>query len=104
MSRKKAALTLDPFRRDDQVAYIQDRAEKIFDFGDQIWASITEDQAAGFADQGIQVQFHDAAGTVTVPSVAFVPPDEPVPPRTCARRSHPEPIRHITSSNSPPPG
>jgi hypothetical protein len=81
MSRKKAALTLDPFRRDDQVAYIQDRAEKIFDFGDQIWASITEDQALGFAKQGIQVQFHDAAGTVTVPSVAFVPPDEPVPPQ-----------------------
>jgi hypothetical protein len=80
MSRKKAVLTLDPYRRDDQVAFIAERAQNIFDFGDQIWASITEDQAPRFVEQGIQVQFHETADTIVLPSVVFAPPDEPQPP------------------------
>ena len=56
MSRKKAALILDPNRRREQMAYVSERAEILHEFGGQLWVSMTEAQAGRFANRGITVQ------------------------------------------------
>jgi hypothetical protein len=61
MSRIKAALILDPDRRDEQLAYLSERVRILSKAGDQLWVSMTEDQSERFAGQGIAVQPHEEA-------------------------------------------
>src|SRR3954454_25028727 len=79
--RIKATLILDPDRREQQLAYLADRIGAIREAGDGLWAAVTEEQAARFAEQGIVVQLHPAADWVLVPAGGFDPlPTPPVPP------------------------
>jgi len=82
MSRQRAQFMLDPDRRAEQEAFLRERAEDVFAFGDQFWGSITEEQAGRIAGQGIIVQFHPEADAVVLPAVVFRPPGEipEVPP------------------------
>src|SRR5438067_5784303 len=69
----KAVLRFDPERRDAQVAYVTARTTLLHETGDQAWVSITEAQAARFAEQGIWVQFHEEADFIDVPAAYFDP-------------------------------
>ena len=79
--RKKALLYLDPNRRAEQLAFILERTSDALQMGDQVWASITDDQVQVFADQGINAQPYDDADLIVLPAVSFRPPAEvPDPP------------------------
>jgi serine protease AprX len=79
--RKKAVLLFDPNRRQEQLAFVRDRAPILQEFGDNIWTRITDEQAARFAEQGILVQFHEEADLIELPAVMFDPAaGEPQPP------------------------
>jgi serine protease AprX len=73
MSRQKALLLLDPQRRSEQLAYLEARAEAVYEIGDSIWASITEAQIERFISQGIEVQVQPEATQVDLPAVSFDP-------------------------------
>jgi serine protease AprX len=81
MSRIKAALILDPDRRDEQLAYLSERVRILSKAGDQLWVSMTEDQSERFAGQGIAVQPHEEADLIELPAVTFDPAEgSPEPP------------------------
>jgi hypothetical protein len=81
MSRQRAVLVLDPQRREQQIAFIAERDPNYLEFGDHVWAMLTEDQADVFSRQGILVQFQSEANVVEVPAGFFRPPEEvPQPP------------------------
>lgn len=81
MSRKKAALILDPDRRPEQMAYVAERAEILHQFGDQLWVSITGEQVSRFAERGIGVQIREEADWIELPAIVFDPAGgEPEPP------------------------
>src|SRR5215208_4438794 len=81
MSRTKAALILDPDRRDEQLAYLSERVETLHEAGDQLWVSMTEDQSERLAGQGIVVQLHEEADLIELPAVTFDPAaGSPEPP------------------------
>src|SRR4051794_18460624 len=82
MGRVKAVLILDPRRRAEQMAFVLERTEILYEAGDQLWVAITEEQAARFAEHGLIVQLHPEADWVEVPAGAFDPivavPEPPV--------------------------
>lgn len=81
MSRKKAALILDPDRRAEQMAYVSERVEILHEVGGQLWVSMTEAQTSRFAQYGILVQLHEEADLIELPAVVFDPADgDPEPP------------------------
>ncbi|HKP87308.1 MAG TPA: S8 family serine peptidase [Blastocatellia bacterium] len=81
MSRIKASLMFDPNRRKDQLDFVRQRVTDLYEYGNQVWASITEEQAARFAEQGIYVQFHEEADLIRLPAVIFDPAEAvPEPP------------------------
>jgi serine protease AprX len=81
MSRTKAALILDPDRREEQLAYLSERVETLHEAGDQLWVSMTEEQANRLAEQGIAVQLHEEADLIELPAVTFDPAaGSPEPP------------------------
>ncbi|HEY6890962.1 MAG TPA: hypothetical protein VI300_24380, partial [Solirubrobacter sp.] len=88
--RIKATLILDPDRREAQLAYLADRVQTIRAAGDQLWAAITEEQAARLADEGIAVQLHPAADWILLPAGGFDPvATPPLPPRDLQAPSPP---------------
>src|SRR5215218_3560921 len=81
MSRIKAALILDPDQREEQLAYLSERVETLHEVGDQLWVSMTQDQADRLAGQGIVVQLHEEADLIELPAVTFDPAaGSPEPP------------------------
>lgn len=81
MSRVKASLMFDPNRREEQLAFVRERVSELHEYGSQAWVSITEDQAARFAEQGIWVQFHESSDMILLPAVIFDPSQAvPEPP------------------------
>src|SRR5215203_4763762 len=81
MSRIKAALILDPDRRDEQLAYLSERVRVLYEVGDQLWVSMTEDQSERLAGRGIVVQLHEEADLIELPAVTFDPAaGSPEPP------------------------
>src|SRR5215207_6796275 len=81
MSRIKAALILDPDRREEQLSYLSERVSTLHEAGDQLWVSMTEEQADRLARQGIAVQLHEEADLIELPAVTFDPAaGSPEPP------------------------
>jgi len=81
MSRIKAALILDPNRREEQLAYLSERVQTLHEAGDQLWVSMTEEQSERLAGQGIAVQLHAEADLIELPAVTFDPAaGSPEPP------------------------
>src|SRR5215208_1164102 len=91
MSRIKAALILDPDQREEQLAYLSERVETLHEVGDQVWVSMTQEQADRLAGQGIVVQLHEEADLIELPAVRFDPAaGSPVPPEDLRAASPPE--------------
>ncbi|HKQ72641.1 MAG TPA: S8 family serine peptidase [Blastocatellia bacterium] len=85
MSRIKASLIFDPDRRAEQMAYARERVSEWHEVGSQVWTSVTEDQAARFAEQGIYVQLREGAELIQLPAVVFDPSEAvPEPPSELA--------------------
>jgi hypothetical protein len=55
MSRIKAALILDPDQREEQLAYLSERVETLHEVGDQVWVSMTQEQANRLAGRSLVV-------------------------------------------------
>ncbi|HEX2729731.1 MAG TPA: S8 family serine peptidase [Rubrobacteraceae bacterium] len=105
MSRTKAALILDPDRREEQLAYLSERVETLHEAGDQLWVSMTEDQAERLAGQGIAVQLHEEADLIELPAARFDPAaGSPVPPEGLRAASPPEGTSsyHLVQFIAPP--
>jgi serine protease AprX len=91
MSRTKAALILDPDRRDEQLAYLSERVETLYEVGDQLWVSMTEDQSERLAVQGIAVQLHEEADLIELPALTFDPASgSPEPPEDLRAKQPPQ--------------
>ncbi|NET38432.1 MAG: hypothetical protein F6K19_41625, partial [Cyanothece sp. SIO1E1] len=73
MTRLKAALILDPNQRAEQLAYLSQRAQILYEVGDQLWAAITPEQIDRLLAQGIGVQPHPEADLVELPALTFNP-------------------------------
>ena len=105
MSRTKAALILDPDRREEQLAYLSERVETLHEAGDQLWVSMTEDQAERLAGQGIAVQLHEEPDLIELPAARFDPAaGSPVPPEGLRAASPPEGTSsyHLVQFIAPP--
>ncbi|HJQ29587.1 MAG TPA: hypothetical protein VJ827_09605, partial [Rubrobacter sp.] len=91
MSRIKAALILDPNRREEQLAYLSERVQILHEVGDQLWVSMTEEQSERLAGQGIAVQLHEEADLIELPAVTFDPDaGSPEPPEGLRAASPPQ--------------
>ena len=87
MSRIRASLIFDPNRREEQMAFVRERVSDLYEYGSQVWTSVTEDQAARFAEQGIFVQLHEGSDLIQLPAVVFDPSQAvPEPPSDLAAR------------------
>jgi hypothetical protein len=85
MSRIRASLIFDPNRREEQMAFVRERVSDLHEYGAQVWTSITEDQAARFAERGILVQLHEGSDLIQLPAVVFDPSQAvPEPPADLA--------------------
>src|SRR5215204_5403475 len=105
MSRIKAALILDPDQREEQLAYLSERVETLHEVGDQLWVSMTQEQADRLAGQGIVVQLHEEADLIELPAVRFDPTaGSPVPPEGLRAASPPEGASgyHLVQFIAPP--
>src|SRR5215208_7065050 len=91
MSRTKAALILDPNQRAEQLAYLSERVQILHEVGDQLWVSMTEDQADRLAAQGIVVQLHEEADLIELPAVTFDPAEGGPEPPEGLRAAPPNP-------------
>ena len=69
----KAVLLLDPDRRDEQLAFVTERAQILRTVGDQLWVSMPDEKADLFAQHGIHVQPQEAADLIQLPAVLFDP-------------------------------
>src|SRR5947209_12515501 len=69
----KAVLLLDPERRDEQLAFITERAKILRTLGDQLWVSMPDEKADLFAQQGIHVQPQEGSDLIQLPAVLFDP-------------------------------
>ncbi len=101
MARRKAVLILDPARAAEQLGYLSERAEILCQVGDQVWASITDEQADRFAGQGITVQVHDDADLIHVPAGTFDPVPAPPDPPAGLRAADDE-AYHLVQFIAPP--
>lgn len=103
MSRTKAVLLLDPNRIEEQRAYIAERAENIFEIGDRLFASITEEQVPRFLEQGIHVQLDPDADLVEVPAATFDPlaSEVLVPDSLRAPAPGGESVHHVVQFHAP---
>src|SRR5215208_5878380 len=105
MSRIKAALILDPDQREEQLAYLSERVETLHEVGDQLWVSMTQEQADRLAGQGIVVQLHEEADLIELPAVRFDPTaGSPVPPEGLRATALPEGASgyHLVQFIAPP--
>ncbi len=99
----KAILRFDPERRQEQLDFVRERVAILHEVGDVVWVTLTEEQAARFTEQGIQVQPHEEADVIQLPAVVFDPEAaEPVPfpPLSATMPSGESPPRCWSSSSS----
>src|SRR5215213_830380 len=105
MSRIKAALILDPDQREEQLAYLSERVETLHEVGDQLWVSMTQEQADRLAGKGIVVQLHEEADLIELPAVRFDhTAGSPVPPEGLRATALPEGASgyHLVQFIAPP--
>ena len=69
----KAMLLLDPERREEQTAFVAERARVLLASGDRLWVDMNEALGERLGAQGIQVQPCEGADLIELPALVFDP-------------------------------